>query len=161
MAHGRTETGLYFDAERREMQRRDKEMIPKRLVYAMFGLAVSALAITSFAVITDRPQVGVPHDAPIVATHEVILEGEGNAAKVTTSAGEVLLDSEQGAFVTVIRSGLERARLVHRVEGNPPVTITQFESGRMSLFDPATGWQVELSSFGQGNKAHFTRLFSQ
>lgn len=159
MAHGRTPNGLYYDAERIEMQKRDKEMIPKRLVYAMFGLALASLAITTFAVVTDRPLVGVAPAEPVVAQHQVILEGTGNAARVTTPDGTVLMDSEHGAFVTVIRSGLTRARRVARLEGNPPVTVTQFESGRMTLTDPATGWQVELSSFGQGNTAHFTRLF--
>jgi len=161
MAHGRTPNGLYYDAERAEMQKRDKEMIPKRLVYAMFGLALASLAITSYAVLTDRPLTGVAPDEPVVAEHQIILEGDGNAARVTTPDGTVLMDSEHGAFVTVIRSGLRRARLVARVEGNPAVTVKQFESGRMTLTDPATGWQVELSSFGQGNKAHFTRLFQE
>ena len=161
MAHGRTPNGLYYDAERAEMQKRDKEMIPKRLVYAVFALALSSLAITTYAVVTDRPLVGVAPAEPMVAQHQVILEGEGNAARVTTPNGAVLMDSEHGAFVTVIRSGLNRARLVARVDGNPAVTVTQFESGRMTLTDPATGWQVELSSFGLGNKAHFERLFQE
>ena len=161
MAHGRTPNGLYYDAERAEMQKRDKEMIPKRLVYAVFALALSSLAITTYAVVTDRPLVGVAPEEPMVAQHQVILEGEGNAARVTTPNGAVLMDSEHGAFVTVIRSGLNRARLVARVDGNPAVTVTQFESGRMTLTDPATGWQVELSSFGLGNKAHFERLFQE
>lgn len=161
MSTKRIENGLYYDAERREMQKRDKEMIPTRLVVAMFGIALASLVLTAFAVWTDRPMVGAPEAEPVVATHQVILEGEGNAARVVTADGAVLMDSEHGAFVTVIRAGLERARTVHRINGNPPVTITQFESGRMALNDPATGWQVELSSFGQGNKAHFARLFTQ
>jgi putative photosynthetic complex assembly protein len=143
------------------MQARDKEMIPTRLVVAMFGLALAALLLTAFASFTDRPLAGTPPAEPIVASHEVILAGDGNAARVTTTEGAVLLDSEHGAFVTVIRAGLERERVVHRVTGNPPVIINQYESGRMSLTDPATGWQVELSSFGQGNKAHFSRLFTE
>ena len=40
---------------RREMEKRDKEMIPKVLVYAMFGIAFASLAITTFAVVTDQP----------------------------------------------------------------------------------------------------------
>lgn len=160
MAQGRTDNGLYFDAEAREMMKRDKEMIPTRLVYAMFSLALVSLVITTAAVVADRPHVGVPPAEPALAIHEVVLAGDGNAATVTTTGGEVLLDAEQGAFVTVIRSGLETARRKHRVAGNPAVTITEYESGRMALFDPATGWQVELSSFGQGNLAHFRRLFT-
>lgn len=160
MAHGRIDNGLYFDAEAREMKKRDREMIPKRLVYAMFGLAFGALLLTSAAVVTGRPLSGVPPMEPAIATHEVILSGEDNSARMVTTDGRVLLDTENGAFVTVIRSGLFAARRKHRIEENPAVTITEYESGRMALFDPATGWQVELSSFGQGNLGHFRRIFS-
>lgn len=159
MANTRIEGGLIYDAEKAAMQKRDREMIPRVLVYAMFGLALSSLALVSFAVLTDRPLVGVAEPEPLIARHEVILEGEGNASKVTSTDGWVLMDTQHGAFVTVIRSGLTRERLVHRVTGNPPVVIEQYQSGRMTLTDPATGWQVELSSFGAGNRAHFERLF--
>lgn len=160
MAHGRVDNGLYFDAEAREMKKRDKEMIPTRLVFAMFGLAFGALVLTTGAVLMDRPLSGVPPVEPVIATHEVILSGTDNAARMVSTGGEVLLDTENGAFVTVIRSGLFAARRKHRLEENTPVTITEYESGRMALFDPATGWQVELSSFGQGNLGHFRRIFS-
>ncbi|MEM9031265.1 MAG: photosynthetic complex assembly protein PuhC [Pseudomonadota bacterium] len=160
MAHGRTNSGLYFDAEARTMKARDREMIPRRLVHAMFSLAVLSLVLTTLAVVSGRPLSGVPPVEPEVAAHDVVIDGEGNAAIVTTTEGEVLLDTEHGAFITVIRNGLETARRKHRVLGNPPVTITEYESGRMALFDPATGWQVELSSFGQGNLRHFRRLFN-
>ena len=159
MAHGRTQTGLYFDAERREMERRDREMIPTRLVYAMFAVALGAVALVSFAVLTGRPHVGVAAAEPALATHAVVLAGTGNGARVTTPAGAVLLETDQGAFITVVRQGLERARIVHGVPGNPPVEITEWESGRMTLADPATGWTMELSSFGQGNTRHFRRIF--
>lgn len=160
MAHGRTDNGLYFDAEAREMMKRDKEMIPKRLVYAMFGLAAASLVLTAGAVISGRPLSGVPPREPALAVHEVVIGGEGNGATVTTTEGDLLLDTEEGAFIAVIRSGLETARRKYRVDGNAPVVITEYESGRMALSDPVTGWQVELSSFGQGNLAHFRRLFS-
>ena len=154
-----TQSGLYYDAEARAMAARDKEMIPRRLVYAMFGLALASLVLTAGAVLSGRPPSGVPAEEPVVAAHDVVISGEGNASRVVTTEGDVLLDAEHGAFVTVIRNGLETARKKHRITENPPVTITQFESGRMALFDPATGWQVELASFGQGNLAHFKRLF--
>ena len=34
---------------------REKELVPRTLLWAMFALAMSALAITVFAVVTDRP----------------------------------------------------------------------------------------------------------
>ena len=150
---------LYLNAERETLKTRDREMIPARLVWARFGLAALTLTLVSFAVATDRPLVGVPPNEPAIAVHVVTIGGEGNAATVVRTDGEVLLDAENGAFVTVVRQGLERARRMHRVAGNPPVTITEWESGRFTLYDPATGWDMQLSSFGQGNLHHFKRLF--
>ena len=160
MAHGRTESGLYYDAEAVRIARRnEKETIPTRLIMAMFALALVALLLVTFAVLTDRPHVGVAAEEPALAVHEVIIAGDGNAAQVTRTDGTVLMDSEEGAFVAAVRSGLERARIVHRVTGNPPVQITEWESGRMTLHDPASGWSMELSSFGAGNTRHFRQLF--
>ena len=150
---------LYLDAERRAIEARDNEMIPARLVWGMFGLAAMALGLVTFSVVTDRPLVGVAPVEPAAAVHVVTIGGEGNAATVTRTDGEVLLDTDNGAFVTVVRQGLERARRMHRIAGNPPVTITEWESGRVTLYDPSTGWDMQLSSFGAGNLMHFTRLF--
>lgn len=152
--------GLYYDAENRTITRPRKEVIPTRLVYAMFGLALFALGLTTFSVLTGRDRVGVPAPETALSTHQVILAGEGNAALVTTPDGRVLLDSDTGAFIAVVRSGLERARRVHEVAGNAPVEIARYPSGRMTLTDPATGWSMNLSSFGQGNLAHFERMLA-
>lgn len=152
---------LMYDAEAPKRPVYKKEVIPTRLIYAMFGLAFTTLMLVTFATLTDRPLSGAPEEAPIVAQQTVTLAGIGNAARVTRDDGTVILDTELGGFVAVIRSGLETARHRHQVEGNPPVTITAYENGRLSLTDPATGWQVELSSFGQGNRAAFERLFTR
>ncbi|WP_422071708.1 photosynthetic complex assembly protein PuhC [Tranquillimonas rosea] len=157
----RTDTGLYFDAERRELQARDREMIPTRLVLAMAGLALASLALVSFAVLTERPAVGAPHAAAQVAERQMILSGNGVAARAATPDGRVLMDAENGGFIAVVTSGLDRARVKARVEDNPPVTLTRFANGRLRLSDPATGWSTELTSFGAGNALAWTALFEK
>ncbi len=155
----RTDTGLYFDAEARAMRKRDRELIPRRLVIAMFSLAIAAVLLVSFAVITERPLVGQPKDAPIFSQRQIILDPSGKAMRVTDAADcAVILDVENGCFVSVVTDGLERARIVHGVEGNPPVTLTLYDTGRLSLSDPASGWRTELSSFGPGNRGVWLEL---
>lgn len=156
-----TRSQPFYDAERGQLSNAgDREVIPRRLVYAMFGLAFVSLVLVSISVMLDRPHSGVPAAEPALAVHTVTLAGEGEAAHVTDEAtGTVLLDTENGAFVTVVREGLETARRKHRIAGNPAVKITEWESGRWTLDDPATGWRIELSSFGQGNLGHFRKLF--
>ncbi len=160
MTDQRTHSGIYYDAENRTSNVSGKETIPTRLVILMFGLALTALVLTSISVLMGAEKVGVPEAEVPLTTHEVVISGEGNAAKVVMTDGTVLLDAENGAFVTVVRSGLDRARFNHRITDNPPVIITRYPSGRMTLNDPATGWEMHLSSFGQGNKAHFERLLA-
>ena len=160
MTDNRTNPGLWYDAEKRAQPRRDREFIPTRLVLAMFGLAGIALLLVSFAVLTDRPTTGQPKEAPVWKAQTMTIEGAGNHVTIVEDTGRVLLDGP-GGFISVVLDGLERARLVARVEGNPPVTITQYENGRVSLEDPASGWQVELSSFGPGNVGTFLKMLNQ
>lgn len=161
MTH-RTDTGLYFDAEARAMQKRDKELIPRRLVIAMFSLALASVLLVAFAVLTDRPLVGQPKLAPVVAKRDLIIESNGNAIRVTDAATrQTVLNLTNGGFISVVNDGLERARLVNRLQGNPPVTLTLYENGRLSLTDPATGWSTEISSFGPGNVGVWMNLLQK
>ena len=151
MSSERTNAPMFVSAEGKRQPLYKTEMINRRLVYAMFTLALVTLALVSIAVLTNRPLTGQPKDAPVVFERSLTFSGEGSAVVVTGEEGQVLLDTENGGFIAVVIDGLERARLVARVEGNPPVTITQFENGRLSLHDPASDWTTELSSFGSGN----------
>jgi putative photosynthetic complex assembly protein len=125
----------------------------------MFSLAAVALLLVTFAVLTDRPTVGQPKEGPVWKQQTMTMTGNGNHVTVVEESGTVLLDGN-GGFISVVIDGLECARLVARVEDNPPVTITQYMNGRLSLHDPASGWQVELSSFGPGNVRTFLTMLN-
>ena len=158
----RTDTGLYFDAEAAVMRKRDKEVIPRRLVIAMFSLALATLLLTTFAVLTDRPLVGQPEAAPIVSQRNLLIEADGKAVMVTdVRTGEMVLDAENGGFVSVVNDGLERARFVAGVRENAPVFLTLYENSRLSLSDPASGWSMEISSFGPGNTGVWLELLKK
>ena len=152
--------GLYLDAEARAIAK-DKEIIPRRFVIAMAALAMGTVAIAAYSSISGSPLTGVPKIAPIVAERVVTMQGNGRAVVITDDNGRVLLDVDNGAFVSVVNDGLERARVVARVQGNPPVVITQYENGRMQLYDPASDWKIELGSFGAGNLRLFTPIFAE
>jgi putative photosynthetic complex assembly protein len=138
---------------------KQREMIPTALLYGMAALALSSLAVVSFAVFTDSPHVGAPAQGTAVEERFLILEGlSAQAVVVKDIDGTVLLDLPHGGFVTVIQSGMARARTVARVEGNPPIRLVRYDNGRLVAEDPATGWSAELYAFGQDNKAAFERL---
>lgn len=141
---------------------RDAEMIPRTLLLGMAFLALSTLAIVGAAVVTDRPMTGTPQPAAVVQEKWIVLEGkDAQAVVVRNPDGTVLADLPHGGFITVIQSGLARERLVHRIEGNPPLRIVRYANGRLVAEDPATGWSAELYAFGSDNKAAFERLLAQ
>lgn len=154
MAQLRTLQDRKFDRSHPE-----KDMIPRTLLWAMLGLALSALALATFASVTGRAHVGVPVSASVVKERAFILEGKSaQAVVVRDTDGNVVLDLPHGGFVTVIQSAMARARLTARVEGNPPMKVVRYDNGRLVAEDPATGWSAELYAFGGDNRAAFERL---
>ena len=140
---------------------REREMIPRTLLLGMLALALASLALATFSVVTKRPHVGVPTQGTVIAERDLILEGvSAQAVVVRDIDGTVLLDLPHGGFITVIQSGMERARRVARVPGNPPMRVVRYDNGRLVAEDPATGWSAELYAFGQDNKAAFERLLT-
>lgn len=141
---------------------RDKELVPRILIRAMFGLAMSALAITIFAVVTGREPVAQPEASAVVRDRWIVLEGhDAKAVTVRNTDGSVMLDLPHGGFVTVIQSGLVTERRKHKVDPLLPVRIVEYANGRLAVEDPETGWSIELYAFGSENKAAFVRLLDQ
>lgn len=150
---------MVYPAARRPAARRDGDMIPRGLLWAMLALALASLAIVTFAVVTDRPHVGQPKPAAILAQKTVILEGHGaKAVTVRDETGNVLVDLSHGGFVAVIQNGLQRARHVRGVDQSLPVRLVEYANGRLAIEDPASGWTAELGVFGDDNRAAFERL---
>ena len=138
---------------------REPELIPIAMVRAMIGIALLSLALVSFAVLTDRPHVGVPETGAIVAQRELVLEAiDAQHVVVRNPDGSLLIDLPEGGFVNVIAAAVERTRTVQRIAGNPPIRVVRYENGRLSAEDPATGWSAELYAFGPDSKAAFERL---
>lgn len=143
------------------MMRRNDNMIPTGLLMGMVALVVVALGITTYARLTDRPLVGVPHEAAVTAGRAIILDGSRDGSvTVRDENGAVILepDAERAGFISVIWRGLDRKRMIHQVAGNPPVKLVEYANGRLSLQDPASGWSAELANFGDMNEAAFARL---
>ena len=141
------------------LRERDREMIPTPLLRLMLALVVASLLLVSWAVLTGRTPTGQPKDSPVTAERQMIIKtGSAKAVTLYDADGTFLTHLEHGGFVTVIGSGLDRARTVARVGQDAPVTLARHENGRLTLTDPATGWSVELTAFGSDNEAAFAAL---
>jgi len=92
-------------AVRTAAEAREREMIPRFLVRAMFGLVAVVLVLVSFARLTDRPLEATPKDGPIAQERTIEIHGTmAGAAKVVGVDGTLIadLDPTQGGFIAGI-----------------------------------------------------------
>jgi putative photosynthetic complex assembly protein len=140
----------------------EPELIPKPLLRMMAGLVIASLVLTTFAVFTGRTPTGQPKASPVIAERTLVLRtGSAQAVALYDLDGTMLQDLPHGGFVTVIASGVDRARTVAHVAKDLPIVIARHQNGRLTASDPATGWSVELTAFGSGNEAAFQALLPQ
>ena len=153
---------LYIDAETQsEVRQESRELIPRRLLQAMFALIIFSLALVSFSVLTGRDMVGQPKAAAVVQERSIILGGQGDSIRVTDPSGALVLADNHGGFLSSVRQALMFERSRHGVEGNPPVFIRKYENGRLQIADPSTDWKAELTMFGKDNTARWEQVLAQ
>lgn len=144
-----------------QMKHRDREMVPRVLVRAMFALMGGALLLTALAVLSDRPLEGTLSESPVAAERLVVLAGsrEGDA-RVLDTGGAVLAraSDDRMGFVGVIWRSLERKRMLAGADMAAPVRLVRREDGHVTILDPETGWSVPLIGYGADNVAAFARL---
>jgi putative photosynthetic complex assembly protein len=144
-----------------QMRHRDRDMVPRFLVQAMFGLMAAALALVAYAQWFDVPNRGVLVEAPIVQSLEIVMEGNRNGVyDVRTPEGVLLASSAdyKGGFLGVIGRVVERARFVNNAPLTAPVTVVRRENGNIAIIDDSTDLRVELIGYGKDNVAAFARL---
>jgi putative photosynthetic complex assembly protein len=144
-----------------QMKIRDKEMVPRILVQAMFALMAVSLALVSFAVLTERPLTGVPSLKPVVSEVTVTLESnrDGHVA-VVDSFGHTIAWShdDKNGFIEVIHRVMQRERMLREAPQTAPVRVVRRENGIYAVMDTVTDWSIELVGYGQDNVAAFARL---
>ncbi|SLN32375.1 photosynthetic complex assembly protein PuhC [Pseudooctadecabacter jejudonensis] len=144
-----------------QMKHRDKDMVPRVLVVAMFSLMAASLGLVAYAQWAGVPNTGVIELAPV--ERQMTLQFETSRQGVSTVYNE---DGEQIAhsaddlmgFVGVMGIALKRERLVADVPNTAPVILMERTNGTYAIEDPVTGWSVELIGYGADNVAAFARL---
>jgi len=144
-----------------QMKHRDKDMVPRFLVVAMFSLMAASLAIVAYAQWFDVPNTGVIELAPV--ERQMTLQFETSREGVSTvfnENGEIIAHSADDlmGFIGVMGIVIKRERLVADTPNTAPVTLIERTNGTYSIEDPATGWSVELIGYGADNVAAFAKL---
>ena len=144
-----------------QMRHRDKEMVPRFLVQAMFGLMAASLAMVAYAQWNDVPNRGVLIEAPVVQSLEIVMQGDRNGTyEVITLDGTQIASStdHKAGFIGVIGRVIDRERLVHGVTSNAPIEVVRRDNGNIAIIDDTTALSVELIGYGVDNVAAFAKL---
>lgn len=115
--------------------------------------SVAALALV-FAMVGKFTGLGADRvvNGAVVATYPVtmMIEGDDAVALKSVETGAVIVgfDKGHGGFLRgAIRAfGLKRHQM--NIEPQAPYVVTRWESGRITLNDPATNHQVPVDAFG-------------
>jgi len=148
-----------------ELRKRDREMIPSVLLRAMLFLVVAVLVIVAFARITDRPlEATRPDTVPVAAERMIEITADmSGSAIVRTSDGSLIADlsPEQGGFIAGVGRVLARERGKLGLSAEGAVRLVRYADGHLSLYDPLTGWSMQIAGFGADNTAAFAALLEE
>lgn len=143
------------------MKHRDKDMVPRFLVVAMFSLMAASLAIVAYAQWFDVPQRGVVNTTAVVDQKTIRFESsrEGVSTVFDIDGNQIAHSGDDMmGFIGVMGIVLNRERLVSGVANEAPVTLIKRQNGTYAIEDPLTGWSVELIGYGADNVAAFAKL---
>lgn len=132
------------------------------------GVLLAAGALVAFSIVAAAAGrltgVGTVELPPGVAVVERALRFEDDplgGVRVLddrTGAGvEHIVPGEDG-FVRGVLRGFARARRLHGAGTAPPMVLTRWADGRLTLSDPSTEHVVALEAFGPDNAGAFARL---
>jgi putative photosynthetic complex assembly protein len=85
---------------------------------------------------------------------------EGGVRVTDSETGAVIADMpmDEAGFIAGVDRALRRERAKTGADPVGPVRLVRWIDGRMSVIDPASGWQIELMGFGRDNLKAFARL---
>ncbi|MFN3671491.1 MAG: photosynthetic complex assembly protein PuhC [Bosea sp. (in: a-proteobacteria)] len=135
-------------------------LMPRWPLFGMAALALSALAIASFARTTGIGVTGVPESPAVAAVDLVFADHDDGSASVSDASGRRLatLPVSTEGFIRGATRALVRDRKRLGIGPETPFRLERRANGRLSLSDPATGGRIELDAFGPSNSGAFARF---
>lgn len=144
------------------------EPIPRAAIAAACSVALFALAAVTFARVAGMPPIASPvaeraaaHIAAARTRDLRFIDRADGALRIVDAGGGTETVIEPGStsgFVRGVMRGMARERMKYGVGREAPFRLTLWANGQLSLEDRATGRIVELSGFGDTNRAAFVAL---
>jgi len=144
----------------------DTEPFPRFALIAaavlIAGTITAAAAARYQRVTNPEPSIHAT-TTPVAARDLTFFDMPNGSVEVRDAAGtEVLFVAAPGTngFIRGVMRGLARDRRSRGIGQQPAFRLAQWPDGRLSLEDLATGRRIELSSFGDTNRAAFAQLLA-
>lgn len=125
---------------------------------------VGIVALVAWARITDRPLAAQPKDLQLSSERVIFVTADlDGAARITDQTGGVVAEFEAGeaVFISTIARVIRRERQKANASLDAPIHLRQRGEARLTIFDPETQRETELSSFGKDNIASFAVLLER
>jgi putative photosynthetic complex assembly protein len=147
---------------------KDEVTVHKAPLMLMGGIVLISLALTASVQLGFFERSAVPEVARAEAgiTPETTRplrffdEADGTVRVEDGASAEVLarFGQGEGGFVRATVRNLVHQRRIRELGAEVPFELVRWSDGSMTLRDPATGFRIEVSSFGPDNRAVYAAM---
>ncbi|QDH34134.1 photosynthetic complex assembly protein PuhC [Porphyrobacter sp. YT40] len=147
---------------------KDEITVHKVPLALMGGVIAISVALTASVTMGFLPKQSVPSEARAAAgvkpaqqrTLRFFDEADGTVRVEDGATAEVLARYGQGegGFVRASVRSLVHQRRIRDIGSQVPFTLTRWDTGALTLSDPETGVNIEITGFGPENRAIYASL---
>ena len=148
------------------MQDNRKELVPKGLLYGIFGMVLLSLVFVFSTSYSSRAKLVEPNSSKELGSRVLHLTKlDDGSVSLSNLENEEIFNSRDGksGFLSVIMTGLEYNRKKTGMEllDSYSIKISRLSSGRISLEDSQANWSLNVTSFGSKNSELFLSIFKR
>lgn len=150
---------------------KDEVTVHKAPLMLMGGIVLASLALTASVRLGFFERSAVPEVAraekgiqPVAERTLRFFDEADGTVRVEDGDRTMVLGrfaTGEGGFIRATVRSLVHQRRIRQIEAEVPFKLTEWDDGGMTLSDPATGFRVEVSSFGPDNRAVYAAMLPQ
>ena len=128
-----------------------KSLKPQLLVPAV--MVASIIFVIGFQVFNFEP-INVSPNSTIISSKLIYIEQSDDLeTRILNENGAILVEypKDKETFVSTILRVINRDRIKRNIDKSGPLILQKKDNGRISIFDPSSGKEVDLMAFGEDN----------
>jgi putative photosynthetic complex assembly protein len=147
---------------------KDEVTVHKVPLMLMGGIVLISLALTASVQLGFFERSAVPEVAraekgiqPVATRTLRFFDEPDGTVRVEDGNRTMVLGrfaTGEGGFIRATVRSLVHQRRIREIGAEVPFELTEWDDGGMTLRDPATGFRVEVSSFGPDNRAVYAAM---